>query len=100
MNPVLDNAVATINAYVDAFKARHKDVEVPLPKLAGEHVGLPAYVIKAYYRLDRDDRPSRNRAKYGAHGLVVTLESVDVPKGNVHRYRMNFNAVDVPGLVL
>ncbi len=101
MNTVLNNAVATINAYVEDFKERHKDVEIPLPPLAGEkYEGLPARVVAAYYRLDSDDRPPLNADKYGTHGLMITMRTDTVPKGDTMCYRMNFHAIDVPGLIL
>lgn len=99
MTPVLDNAVATINDFVEAFLERHKDVELVIPKCSDLYAGKRAYISDASYRL-RNLWWDKKNSRYPEHGLMVTLRTVTAPKGLTKPYSMTFHAKDVEGLQL
>ena len=100
MTPVLDNAVATINAYVESFMERHDGLEFAFPM--GEYEGQFGTIKSAYYRMEKGGTQYPSRAtRYGEHGLMVKLwGEVKDKRGARQQYSMTYNAQDIEGLVL
>lgn len=98
-NPITNNAVATLRAYVDAFMEQHEGKEFPYPM--GEYQGQMGTVVEAYYRMEKGGSRYRSKAHYGDHGLMIKLRGeVKTKRGSKETYAMTYHAQDIEGVTI